>query len=272
VTNIAPNHLDVHKDYQEYIDAKKNIFLYQSFLGRLVLNHSNYVTRQFADEARGEVVWFQEKTAGGYYYDDTAVYFPDEQSIPRSEIALVGTHNVENYCCAIAAVRDFVSVESIRKVVRSFKGVEHRIEFIREIGGVAFYNSSIDSSPNRTKATLKAFQEAHRRVVIIAGGKDKNSDYAGLGDAMIKAGSKIILCGQNSSLIRESIEKATRNADRQNEIIIYETATYEEAVNRSLEIAEIGDSVVLTPAGTSFDQFRNFEERGNKFKDLVNAL
>ncbi len=284
VTNVSPNHLDVHKDYQEYIDAKKNIFLYQGLLGKVVLNFSNDITNNFAREARGEVVWFQKKDANGYYYDKSSMYFPSHHSIPRDQILLVGTHNVENYCAAIAAVQNDVSFESIQTVVRSFQGVEHRIEFVREIGGVAFYNSSIDSSPTRTKATLKAFQEAGKSVVVIAGGKDKNSDYTGLGEAMLQVSRKIILCGQNSPMIRESIEKAmderilskTFNSNdkssKRHDILLFEVNSYEDAVNKAREVAESGECVVLTPAGTSFDRFRNFEERGNVFKSLIQAL
>lgn len=273
VTNVSPNHLDVHKDYQEYIDAKKNVFLYQSFMGRLVLNHHNYVTREMAKEARGEVVWFNKEEDGGYFYNDKEMFFPDHQVISRKEILLVGSHNVENYCTAIAAVRNFVSDESIRKVVHTFSGVEHRIEFVRELDGVSFYNSSIDSSPTRTKSTLKSFLEAGRRVVVIAGGKDKNSDYTKLGEAMLNVSNKIILCGQNSKLIIESIMKGMQFLNVEPEdVTIIETDSYEDAVNKAREMATAGEAVVLTPAGTSFDRFRNFEERGNYFKELVHSL
>lgn len=283
ITNVSPNHLDVHKDYKEYIDAKKNIFLYQSFLGKVVLNYTNDITREFAKDARGDVVWFQKTDENAFYYDGKAIYLTDDQFVSRDQIVLVGTHNVENYCAAIAAVKDFVSNETIGKVLRNFNGVEHRIEFIREIDGVSFYNSSIDSSPTRTKATLKAFLDANKRVVVIAGGKDKNSDYTGLGEAILQVSNKIILCGQNSKLIRESIEnalKAKNPANQQigeidftkNNVFLCEVESYEEAVQKARELAIKDESVVLTPAGTSFDRFRNFEERGNTFKALINSL
>lgn len=273
VTNVSPNHLDVHKDYKEYTDSKKNIFLYQSFLGKLILNHKNYLSKEFSEEARGEVIWFNKPDENGYYHDSKNLYFPPDQSIPRSQIVLVGAHNLENYCASIAAVRPLISDTSISSVVKKFVGVEHRMEFVREINGVSYYNSSIDSSPTRTKATLKAFSDSDRRVVIITGGKDKNSDYFGIGKAMLNVSNKIILCGQNSKLIRDNLEKelSLEKYDTEN-VTIIEVSTYKEAVQKAKELAVEGESIVLTPAGTSFDQFRNFEERGNTFKILTMSL
>lgn len=279
ITNISPNHLDVHKDYEEYIDAKKNIFKYQSFLGKLVLNYQNEITREFAGEARGEVVWFMKNDTNKFYYDNNAIYLPENQILNRKDIKVVGSHNAENYCSAIAAVSGLVSANSIYNVAKRFNGVEHRIEFVREIDGVSYYNSSIDSSPTRTKATLKAFEDAGKNVVVIAGGKDKNSDYSGLGEAIIKVSSKIILCGQNSDLIKQSIDEAIvkiKNTQKttfnKETISVFYANSYEEAINKAKEIAKQDDVIVLTPAGTSFDRFRNFEERGNKFKEIVQSL
>ncbi|MHB1485278.1 MAG: UDP-N-acetylmuramoyl-L-alanine--D-glutamate ligase [Saccharofermentanales bacterium] len=273
ITNISPNHLDIHKDYTEYTDAKKNIFLYQSFMGKLILNYKNYLSKEFNEEARGEVIWFNKPDENGYYYDSKNLYFSPGQSIPRNQIVLVGTHNLENYSAAIAAVRPLVSDSSILNVVKKFVGVEHRLEFVREINGVSYYNSSIDSNPTRTKATLKTFADAGKRVVIITGGKDKNSDYSGIGKAMLSVSNKIILCGQNSKLIRDNLEKELllEKYDKEN-VTIIEVPTYKEAVQKAKELAIEGESIVLTPAGTSFDQFRNFEERGNTFKILIMSL
>ncbi len=282
ITNISPNHLDVHKDYEEYIDAKKNVFRFQSMFGKLVLNYNNEITREFSKEARGNVTWFNKINPEGYYFDKKTINFPENNAIPRNEIKVVGSHNAENYCAAIAAVGDMVSKEAIQKVFANFNGVEHRIEFVREINNVSFYNSSIDSSPTRTKATLKAFADFGKRVVIISGGKDKNSDYTGLGDAMLEVSNKIILCGENSNLIKESIDEAFKNLENSSyskkptsgddNLIIYIADSYEDAVKKSVELADQGEAVVLTPAGTSFDRFRNFEERGNTFKNIVQSL
>ncbi|MHB1453651.1 MAG: UDP-N-acetylmuramoyl-L-alanine--D-glutamate ligase [Saccharofermentanales bacterium] len=277
ITNITPNHLDVHKDFAEYIDAKKNIFLYQNFMGRLVLNSTDLVSSGFYHEARGEVVFFPAKTgsdsdAPGVSYDNAEFYFPGGRSLPIADIKLLGKHNLDNYCAAVTAVLPYASDNSIIEVMKSFGGVAHRTEFLRTFNGVDYYNSSIDSSPSRTRATLRAFADRGQRVVIIAGGKDKNSDYACLGEDMLKVSDKIILCGQNTPMIKASIDTALQQELSSREISIIEVSEYADAVNKAREIAIPGEAVVLTPAGTSFDRFRNFEERGELFRSLVNQL
>lgn len=277
ITNITPNHLDVHKDFAEYIEAKKNIYLYQNFMGRLVLNASDPVSSGFFQEARGEVAffpaeWDADGITKGVFYDDSQFYFPGHRSIRLADIKLLGKHNLDNYCAAVTAVLPYVSVDSIINVMKTFGGVAHRIEFLRTLDGVDYYNSSIDSSPNRTKATLRAFADRGQRVVVITGGKDKNSDYSELGYEILQVSSKIILCGQNAPMIRASIEEAIVKSAGGQCADIYEAAEYNEAVEKARGIAVDGEAVVLTPAGTSFDRFRNFEERGELFRSLVNHL
>lgn len=280
ITNVTPNHLDVHKDYQEYIDAKKNIFLYQSFMGRLILNANNYVTRSMVSEARGQVVQFARKeaqlTTGAVVENGWIVYRSEGQAIPvvaTDKILIPGKHNVENYLAATAATWPYVKPEDIAKVAQSFGGVEHRLELIRELDGVRYYNSSIDTSPTRTKAALNALAERQEQVVLITGGKDKKSDYSGLGEAIVQVSRKIILCGDNAALIRDNLllEAPFKNVDPKT-LSICEVDTYEEAVLEARRQAEPGEIVVLSPAGTSYDKFRHFEERGNLFKALVRAL
>ncbi|MDD2533773.1 MAG: UDP-N-acetylmuramoyl-L-alanine--D-glutamate ligase [Eubacteriales bacterium] len=280
ITNVTPNHLDVHKDYQEYIDAKRNIYLYQSFMGRLVLNANNYVTRSMVVEARGQVIQFARKeagiTCGAVVKDGWLCYRADNQDTPIVETAAIvipGKHNIENYLAATAATWPFVKARDIATVATTFGGVEHRLELVRELNTVRYYNSSIDTSPTRTKAALNALAERHEKVVLITGGKDKKSDYIGLGEAIAAVSKKIILCGDNAGLIRNNLilEAPFKNVDPQT-LQILEVQTYEEAVLLAHKIAESGEIVVLSPAGTSYDKFRHFEERGNLFKTLVNAL
>jgi UDP-N-acetylmuramoylalanine--D-glutamate ligase len=280
ITNITPNHLDVHKDYQEYIDAKKNIFLYQSFMGRLVLNRGNYVTRSMVAEARGEVVLFDRKNPtlghGAQVEDGWLVYRKDGQStrvVEIQSIVIPGKHNIENYLAATAAAWPYVEPDAIQTVATSFGGVEHRLELVRELDGVRYYNSSIDTSPTRTKAALNALAERQERVVLITGGKDKKSDYNGLGEAIASVSRKIILCGDNSELIYQNLLiEAPRRAVDPKSLLIERCDSYEDAVRVAKTLAEPGEIVVLSPAGTSYDKFRHFEERGNLFKRLVNEL
>ena len=280
VTNISPNHLDVHKDYQEYIDAKRNILLYQPFYGRLVLNGGNYESRSLSPDARGEVVLFScnpQTVAKGFTVREGEMVFLDNglvvPIIKTSEIKIPGRHNIENYLAAAAAVWPYVQPQDIAAVAATFGGVEHRLELVRELDGVRYFNSSIDTSPTRTKAALKALADRNERVVLIAGGQDKKSDYNGLGEAIVAVSSKIVLCGANAALIENSImkEAAYQHVDAQSLQIVH-CDNYSDAVHMARQMANPGEVVVLSPAGTSYDSFRHFEERGNLFKELVNRL
>jgi UDP-N-acetylmuramoylalanine--D-glutamate ligase len=272
ITNISPNHLDVHKNYAEYVNAKASIFMYQNVLGKLVLNFNDRTSKKFETMARGEVQYFLKKERNGFYYDSENIYFPPKQKIARKKIFIKGEHNLENYCAAIACVRPFASDATIARVIETFGGVEHRIEYVRAVNGVDYYNSSIDSSPTRTKATLKSFAQDGIKVIIIAGGKDKNSDYQGLGEEMLKVSDRIILCGENANHIKKSLMDAVKANPVFSLPTVIETESYEDAVKEAARLAKTGEAVVLTPAGTSFDKFRNFEERGILFKELVNKL
>jgi len=271
ITNLSPNHLDVHKSYREYTEAKSNIFMYQNILGKAIFNRKDKISRKFSLKARGEIIWFSDKNEY-IYYDKKRIYFSYTGKLDKKDILIKGEHNLENYCAAIACVRDLVSDDTILHVLKTFGGVEHRIELVRKINDIAFYNSSIDSSPNRTKATLKTFIDEGIKVVIITGGKDKNSDYTGLGEEILKASDRIVLCGENSGLIEKSINDALAKNPQPYSPFIYKADDYEMAVSKAYELAKPGEAVLLTPSGTSFDRFKNFEQRGNTFKKLVNKL
>lgn len=265
ITNISPNHLDMHKSYEEYIDAKKNIMRYQDTEDLLVTNSANAVTAEIAKEAKGRRLSFGWNEECNIYSDGKSIFKNGRKVLDIADIKIPGKHNVENYMAAIAAVGDMVSDETITAVAREFGGVEHRIELVRELNGVKFYNSSIDSSPNRTINTLNVFPE---KVIMISGGKDKGIPYDDIGPAVVKSVKVLILIGATADKIREAVEKTPGHG----QVEIIECDEYSDAVNIAYEKATANDVVLLSPASTSFDRFKNFEERGKLFKDLVNAL
>lgn len=275
VTNVSPNHLDIHKSYEEYIEAKKNIFKYQDKDGIVVLNYDNDITRDFSLEAKGEVRYFSTKVKldDGVILDNDIIKISDgkirTQIINTDEILLLGRHNIENACTAIAAVKDLVPPECIVKVLTTFKGVEHREEFVRTINGARWYNDSIGSSPTRTIAGLLSFKN---KVILIAGGYDKHLDYTDLGRYIVDHVKALILLGQTREKIKVATCAELANRENKIDLPIIECDTLEEAVKSAYGIAKDGDTVFFSPASASFDMFKNFEERGNKYKELVEKL
>lgn len=282
VTNISPNHLDVHKDMNEYVEAKKQIFLHQNAFSRTILNFDNKETANMEDLVRGKTIFFSRKENlenkpygvwidknKNIVYSSIENYKHKNQIIMNvSDIKIPGNHNVENYLAAIAAVHDIVTPENIKKVANSFAGVKHRIEFVREVNGVSYYNDSIASSPNRTiSGTLSLFD---KKIVLIAGGHDKKIPFDSLAKKITEKVSTLILMGQTSKKIMQEIEKLPENKVKNLKII--KVNSMEEAVENAKKIAKVGDIVVLSPASTSFDLYRDFEERGEHFKNLVNSI
>lgn len=270
ITNITPNHLDVHKSYDEYIEAKK-VLLGSSCK---VINIDNEKTSEIYDSIHdnGDVRAFSrvKMTDYGTYLDgNTLVYGKNGQKtelFDKSAIMIPGDHNVENYLAATAAVFDYVSPESMKKVAETFGGVEHRIELVRELNGVRYYNSSIDSSPNRSLKTLSVFPE--KNVVMIAGGKDKGIPYDDIGAPILEKVKCLVLTGPTAEKIYDAvIGEAIIREVMPPKIIMLED--FKEAVEIAHDNAEAGDIVLLSPASTSFDKFKNFEERGNLFKEIV---
>ena len=273
ITNITPNHLDYHKDMSEYVDAKMQIFASQKSSGKLIINGDNTITASFKGKQKGSVEVFSRR------YSDSDATVSDgylcckgERIVHASDIKIKGWHNVENYLAAILATRDLVDKESIEKVARTFGGVEHRMEFVRHLDGVNFYNDSIGSSPTRTIAGLTAHEGD---IVLIAGGKDKNLNYDELGVLIRDKVKVLVLIGPTA----EKIEASVRKAFGESEVtipIVHQT-TYENAVKGAFALArgirkEEDVSVILSPASTSFDMFKNFEERGRVYKEIVNSL
>ena len=273
VTNIYPDHLNVHKSYEEYREAKKNIFKHQSENGIVVLNYDNEFTREFAKEANGKVIFFssKEKLDDGFIYDKadgTIKYCKDgvrRHIMKKEDIKLRGIHNYENICAALAATSSIVDVDTQVKAIEEFTGVEHRLEFVRELNNVKWYNDSIGTSPASTVAGLNSFDED---IILLAGGSDKGLDYKEVGEAIARKVRALILTGPTS----EKIENATKQALNGKSIEIYYTSNMQESVNLAKEIAKAGDVVLLSPASASFDLYKNFEDRGHQFKDCVNNL
>ena len=269
ITNISPNHLDMHKDYKEYINAKKNIMLYQNEGDTLIVNADNQVTADIGKSANGAVKYFSRNGMADVYLDGNIIKRGIVEILNIKDIKIPGMHNVENYMAAIAAVSGLVSKEVIVNVAKTFGGVEHRIELVRTLDGVKYYNSSIDSSPNRTINTLRVFPN---KVIMIAGGKDKGIPYDEIGPALAEHVKVLILIGATSDKIQEALDAEINKTGNGKDIEVIRATSYEDAVNTARSKAHDGDVVLLSPASTSFDMFRNFEERGNLFKKIVNEL
>lgn len=264
ITNLAPNHLDWHRGMDEYAAAKAAILTYQSAGGIAILNADDGYAPYYAQKAPGAIRYISgnRKLEDGFWFDGEGIHKGSELILKDTDILMVGRHNRYNYTAAAAALDGLVPARAIREVARSFGGVEHRIEFVREFKGVRFYNSSIDSSPSRTTACLNSFPD---RVVIICGGYDKKIPLEPLGPLFKEHVKHAVLCGATAEKIRTVLD-AEGFQD-------YEmTDDFEAAVHAAFASASPGECVVLSPAAASFDRFRNFEERGNVFKNIVNHL
>ena len=265
VTNLAPNHLDVHKDMDEYVDAKKNIFRFQSGDSRLVLNADNAITAGFT--GNGETVFFSRQGKGYVDVQEGIICRNGEKVLPVSDILLPGVHNIENYMAAIAAVEGLVSDETVCHVARNFGGVEHRIELVRIKDGIRFYNDSIASSPSRTIAGLRSFKE---KVLLIVGGYDKQIPYDVLGPEICEHVKALFLGGATGPKIADAV-KACAEYD-ETALPILDCGDFESAVRAAAAYAKEGDIVLMSPASAAFDQFKNFMVRGEFYKKLVREL
>ena len=273
VTNLAPNHLDVHKDMAEYVQAKENIYLHQKPGDTLIVNMDNEITDAFAPKARGAVKKFSRKGVpdNGVYLRDGVIWRSrdgvSEKILEQSQILLPGIHNVENYMAAIAAVEGLVTDEQIAQVASSFGGVEHRIELVRIKDGVSYYNDSIASSPSRTIAGLRSFKQ---KVILIAGGYDKHIPYDVLGPEICEHVKILVTNGTTGPKIRQVTLDAAQHA--QSCPLLVEREDLAGAVQAAVELAQPGDVVILSPASAAFDQFKNFMVRGAAFKNMILSL
>lgn len=277
ITNITPNHLNIHSDMDEYIKAKKNIFKYQDKNGLLILNYDNEITRECAKQAHGKVVFFSSKNKiqNGYIYDkeDGKIKICEKglrkHVFDTRNMKLRGIHNFENACSAIIATKNLVEKESIETVLTEFKGVEHRLELVKETKNrIKWYNDSVSSSPTRTIAGLNAF--ALKNIILIAGGYDKNLDYTVLAKPIIDNCKSLVLLGQTSTKIEKAV--CTELKKSRKELPIYTCESLKSAVEIANKIALQGDIVLFSPASASFDMFKNFAERGKLFKIYVKEI
>ena len=273
ITNITPNHLNIHKDYEEYIEAKKNIFKYQDENGILVLNYDNEITRSCYEEANGKVIFFssQEKLDNGFIVDEGVIKECEDKIrkhvIDCSEVKLRGIHNYQNICTALAATKTLVDLDEALETIKEFKGVEHRLELVREINGVKWYNDSASSSPTRTISGLNAFDE---EVVLIAGGYDKNLDYTPLAKPIVDKVKTLILIGQTANKIFDAVTQEMENQDKN--VRIYMCNSLQETIDIARKNVKSGQVVLFSPGSASFDMFKNAYDRGNQFKQLVNNI
>ena len=265
ITNLAPNHLDVHKDMDEYVWAKKNIYRFQKETDLLVLNADNNITKSL--RGNGETRFFSRLGQGSVCMDGDFICRNGEKVLNSRDILLPGVHNIENYMAAMLAVEGLVSDGTIRSVASNFGGVEHRIELVRVKDGVRFYNDSIASSPSRTMAGLRSFPE---KVLLIAGGYDKNIPYDELGPEICAHVKKLFLGGATGPKIRQAVENAPNYTPGNPEIM--DCGDFETAVRSAAAAAEQGDVVLMSPASAAFDQFKNFMVRGQFFKKIVKEL
>lgn len=275
LTNLAPNHLDVHRDMAEYIASKENIYLHQSARDTAIFNADNAITRDLSGKAVGRARLFsrQEEVADGAFVRGGAIWLRDaageREVLPLADIRLPGWHNVENYMAALLAVDGLVRDETVRRVAQEFAGVEHRIEFVRELHGVRYYNDSIATSPTRTIAGLRAFPH---KVVLIAGGYDKHIPFAPLAPEVVEHVKTLILCGATADAIERAVVESEAYETAAERPRIVRCKDLREAVDAAYFCAESGDVVTLSPACAAFDCYANFMERGRAYKEMVKKL
>ena len=273
ITNITPNHLNVHKDYQEYIDSKKNIYKYQDESGILVLNADNEITSNCQKEANGKVILFssEKKLKDGYIVDEGIIKECKDglrrHLIDTKEIKLKGVHNYQNICTVLALTNTLVDTEKALETIKKFSGVHHRLELVRTIDGVEWYNDSASTTPTRGISALNSFD---KEIILIAGGADKNLDYTPIAKPIVEKVKSLILIGQTATKIYDAVKKELEVQDKQLDIHMCET--FKQSLDLARRIAKPGQVVLFSPASTSFDMFKDMYDRGDKFKEEVNKL
>lgn len=271
ITNITPNHLNIHKDYQEYIDAKKNIFKYQDENGVLVLNADNDITNSCRDEANGKVIMFSstKKLENGFIVDNGIIKECEDgirrHIIDTKDLKLKGEHNFQNICTALALTKGLVDIDKAVDTIKEFSGVHHRLELVRVIDGVEWYNDSASTSPTRGISALNAFD--NKEIVLIAGGADKNLDYTPIGRPIVENVRCLILIGQTANKIYEAVKKELELQNKNLDIHMCES--FKQSLDLAKRVAKSGQIVLFSPASTSFDMFKDMYDRGDRFKKEV---
>ena len=271
ITNITPNHLNIHKDYQEYIDSKKNIFKYQDQNGVLVLNADNYIKNYCRDEANGKVIMFSstKKLENGFIVDNGIIKECEDgirrHIIDTKDLKLKGEHNFQNICTALALTKGLVDIDKAVDTIKEFSGVHHRLELVRVIDGVEWYNDSASTSPTRGISALNAFD--NKEIVLIAGGADKNLDYTPIGRPIVEKVRCLILIGQTANKIYEAVKKELELQNKNLDIHMCES--FKQSLDLAKRVAKSGQIVLFSPASTSFDMFKDMYDRGDRFKEEV---
>lgn len=271
ITNITPNHLNIHKDYQEYIDSKKNIFKYQDENGVLVLNADNDITNSCRDEANGKVIMFSstKKLENGFIVDNGIIKECEDgirrHIIDTKDLKLKGEHNFQNICTALALTKGLVDIDKAVDTIKEFSGVHHRLELVRVIDGVEWYNDSASTSPTRGISALNAFD--NKEIVLIAGGADKNLDYTPIGRPIVENVRCLILIGQTANKIYEAVKKELELQNKNLDIHMCES--FKQSLDLAKRVAKSGQIVLFSPASTSFDMFKDMYDRGDRFKEEV---
>ena len=273
ITNITPNHLNVHKDYQEYINAKKNIYRNQKDTGILVINADNDLTRECQNDAKGDVILFSSKQKLDYGFiveNGIGKECNDgirKHIVSQDEIKLKGIHNLENICTALALTKKLVNTEKAVDTIKEFAGVHHRLELVRTLNGVEWYNDSASTTPTRGISALKSF---NKEIVLIAGGADKNLDYTPIAKPIVEKVKSLILIGQTANKIYTAVKNELENQNKTLDIHMCET--FRESLELAKRIAKPGQIVLFSPASTSFDMFKDMYDRGDQFREEVNKF
>ena len=274
ITNITPNHLNIHKDYEEYIEAKKNIFANQNENGIIVLNADNELTNSCKNEANGKIKMFssKQKLENGYIVEDGIIKKCEDgirrHIINTEDVRLKGIHNFENICTALALTESLVDTDNAVETIKQFSGVHHRLEFVRKLDGVEWYNDSASTSPTRGISGLKSFKG--KEVILIAGGADKNLDYTPLGKHIVDNVKSLILIGQTAPKIYDAVKKELEAQNKQLDIHMCES--FVQSLELAKRIAKFGQIVLFSPVSASFDMFKDMYDRGDKFKEIVNKF
>jgi UDP-N-acetylmuramoylalanine--D-glutamate ligase len=267
ILNITPDHLDRHRTFQTYVDAKARVFENQQSSEFAVLNEDDPTCRTLRDRTRAQVFWFSRKkeVQQGACLRDGRIFFLDGKSQREvmlvSEIPLKGAHNVENVLAGVCAGA-LMGCEpaKIREAIHNFKAVEHRLEYVATIKGVEYFD---DSKATNVDATIKALESFPKNIHLILGGKDKGSDYTVLNDLLRERVKRVYTIGAAAEKIESQIKGAAE---------VVHAETLENAIRRASAVAEPGDIVLLAPACASFDQFQSYHHRGQVFKEVVHAL
>lgn len=274
MTSMAPDHLDIHKSLDEYYNAKTNIFKYQNENDILVLNYDNEILKDYVNVAKGKCKLYSKNTKleNGIILDDGKIKIANNKVrrhiIDVADIRMVGKYNAMNLCAAILATEGLVSINSVIKVAQEFAGVHHRMEFVANKNGVTYINNSIASSPIKAITSIEDIEE---KIVLLAGGYDKNIGFEDFAKTIVNKAKAVILFGETKEKIREEILKQWENAS-QNDIKIVMCNNFENAVKNAIQIAKANDIVVLSPGCASFDEFKDYQERGNKFKEIIESF